>query len=56
MTHPTIILLLRLFVAAGTCIPNHCLAPKGGTHLTEQLPSNDRRDTHRDTQTDGRDL
>jgi hypothetical protein len=31
-------------------------APKGVIHLTEPLPSNDRRDTHTDTQTDGRDL
>jgi hypothetical protein len=29
---------------------------KGGIHFTEPLPSNDRRDIHTDTQTDGRDL
>jgi hypothetical protein len=27
---------------------------KGGIHFTEPLPSNDRRDTHTDTQTDDR--
>jgi hypothetical protein len=29
---------------------------KGGIHFTEPLPRNDRRDTHTDTQIDGRDL
>jgi hypothetical protein len=33
-----------------------CVAMKGGIHVTEQLPSNDRTDTYTDTQTDGRDL
>jgi hypothetical protein len=32
------------------------LATKGRIHFTEPLPSNDRRDTNTDTQTDGRDL
>jgi hypothetical protein len=44
-----------VYVAAGTCLPSRCLALKGGIHLTVSLP-NDRRDTHADTQTDGRDL
>jgi hypothetical protein len=46
----------RLFFAAGTCLPGRFLAPNGGIHLTEPLPSNDKRATHKDTQTDGRDL
>jgi hypothetical protein len=48
---PTIIPLLRVFFAAGTCLPNRCLATKGGIHFTESLPNNDTRDTHIDTQT-----
>jgi hypothetical protein len=55
-TRPTILLLLRVFVAVGTCLPSRCLALKGGLKLTEPLPSNDRRDTHIDTRTEGRDL
>jgi hypothetical protein len=55
-TRPTILLLLRVFVAAETCLPSRCLAPKGGIHLTKPLPSNDMTDTHTDTQTDWRDL
>jgi hypothetical protein len=47
---------VALFVATGTCLPSRCLAKKGRIHFTERLPSNDRRDTHTDTQTDGRDL
>jgi hypothetical protein len=31
-----------------------CIAKKGGMHFTELLPSNDRRDTYTDTQTDER--
>jgi hypothetical protein len=53
---PTIFLLLRVFVAQGTRLPFRCLAMKGGIHFTEPLPSNDRRDTHTDTETNGRDL
>jgi hypothetical protein len=48
MTYPTIPLLLRVFVAAGTCLQSRCLAQKGGIHITEPLPSNDKRDTHTD--------
>jgi hypothetical protein len=40
---PTILLLLRVFVATGACLPSHCLATM-------------REDTHIDTQTDERDL
>jgi sulfite exporter TauE/SafE len=47
--------LFRVFVAAGTCLQSHCLGMKGGLHFSEPLPSNDRWDTHTDTQTDGRD-
>jgi hypothetical protein len=46
--------LLCVFVAVRTCLPSRCLAMKGGIHFAEPLSSNDRRDTH--TQTDGRDL
>jgi hypothetical protein len=51
MTRPTVPLLLRVFVAAGTCSPTLCLAPKQGIHLTGPFPpSNDRgihtRHTH----------
>jgi hypothetical protein len=55
-TRPIIILLLRVFIAAGTFLPRRCLSMKGGIHFTEPLPSNHRKDTHTDTQTDGRDL
>jgi hypothetical protein len=51
--HLTII-LLRVFVAAGTCLPSRCLTPKRGTHLIELLPYNDRGDTYTDTQADER--
>jgi hypothetical protein len=30
MTRPTILLLLSVFVGAGTCLPSRCLATKGG--------------------------
>jgi hypothetical protein len=48
MMRPTFLLLLRVFVAAGTCLPSRCLAPEKGIHLTEPLPCNARRDTHID--------
>jgi hypothetical protein len=44
-TRPTIHLLLRAFVAAGTCLPCRCLVTKGGIQFTEPLPSNDGMDT-----------
>jgi hypothetical protein len=37
-------------------LPSRCLAMKGGIHFTKPLPNNNRRDTHTDTQTDGRNL
>jgi hypothetical protein len=55
MTRPTILLLLYVVVAAGTCLPSLFIAMKGGRlgkgsiHFIEPLPSNNRRDTHRDT-------
>jgi hypothetical protein len=55
-TRTTILLLLRVFFAAGTCLPNRCLPTEGGIHFTEAFCSNDRRDTHTDTQTDGKEL
>jgi hypothetical protein len=55
MTRPTI-LSLCIFVATEMCLPSRCLAPNRGTHLTEPLPCNDRRDTHTDTQINGRDF
>jgi hypothetical protein len=48
------LLYLRAFVAAGTYLPSRCLPPKGGIHLIEPLLCNDRRDTHTDTQIDGK--
>jgi hypothetical protein len=48
MKSPTIPLLLRVFVAAGTCLPSRCLAPKKGIHLSEPFPSNDRGDARTD--------
>jgi hypothetical protein len=32
MTHPTIPLLLHVFVVLGMCLPSHCLATIGGIH------------------------
>jgi hypothetical protein len=31
-TRPAILLLLHIFVAAGTCLPSRCLATIGGIH------------------------
>jgi hypothetical protein len=31
-THPTILLFLRVLVAAGTCLPGRCLATLSGIH------------------------
>jgi hypothetical protein len=49
ITHPKILLLLCIFLIAGTCFPSRCLAMKGGIRFTKPLPNNDRRDTHTDT-------
>jgi hypothetical protein len=48
-TSPTILLLLRIFVAVETCLPSRWLVNKVGIHFSEPLPSNNRRDTHTDT-------
>jgi hypothetical protein len=55
MGHSTI-LLLRVFAAAGTCIPRRCLAMNGEIHFTGPLLSNDGGggDIHTETN-DGRD-
>jgi hypothetical protein len=53
MMRPTVLLLLRAFIAAVTCLPSRCLATKGDIHFTEPFRSNDRRDTHADIQVDG---
>jgi hypothetical protein len=45
----TVRLLLHVSVAAGTCLPSHCLAMKWGVHFSQPLPSNDNRDTNTDT-------
>jgi hypothetical protein len=37
-TRPTIILLLRVFVAAGTCLPSCCLARIGWVHIQTHRP------------------
>jgi hypothetical protein len=55
-TSPTVLLLLRVFFAAGRCLQSRLLETKGGIHVTKPLPSNNRRDKHGDTQTNGRDL
>jgi hypothetical protein len=57
-TRPTILLLalLHVLVATGTCLASRRPAIKGGLHFAEPLPVNNRRDTHTDTRTDGRDL
>jgi hypothetical protein len=49
-------ILLGVFFTLITCIPSHCLATKRGINFIGPLPSNNRRDTHTDTQTDGREL
>jgi hypothetical protein len=49
MKRPTVLLLLRVLVALGTCLPSRCLVPKIGIHLTKQLPSNDHGNSHRHT-------
>jgi hypothetical protein len=56
MTCLAILALLLIFVAAETCLPRGCVSPKGGRHLTEPFPCNDRRGAHTGKQTDGRDL
>jgi hypothetical protein len=53
-TDAAILLSLHAFVAAGKCLSSRFLAMKGGIQFAEPLPSNDRRDTHTDTQTDGK--
>jgi hypothetical protein len=42
MICPTMLLLLRLFLAAATFLTSRCLAWKWGINLTETLPCNDR--------------
>jgi hypothetical protein len=54
-TRPTILLLLRAFVVVGTCRQSRCLAMNRGMDFTKPLPSNEKRNTHVDTQTDERD-
>jgi hypothetical protein len=48
--------MLRVFIAPETCFSSRCLAAKERVNFNEPLPSNDRRDTHTDTQTEGSDL
>jgi hypothetical protein len=38
-------MLLRVFVAVGTCLPSRCLVTKGGMRFTGPLHSRDKRDT-----------
>jgi hypothetical protein len=45
-----------VFVCFINVIPSRCLAETGGINFTELVPRDDRRDTHTDTPTDGRDL
>jgi hypothetical protein len=46
--HPTVLLLLLLFVVVGTCLPSHCLAMKWRIYFTELLSGKDKRDTYTD--------
>jgi hypothetical protein len=46
---PTILVLLHLFFAAGTCLSSRCLATKGRMNFTKPTHSNVRRVTHADT-------
>jgi hypothetical protein len=55
-TRPAVHLLLHVHYVAGTCLQNRCLAMIEWVHFTEPFPNNDRRDTHTDAQTDGRNL
>jgi hypothetical protein len=55
-TRPTVLLMLHVFITMEASLLSLCLATKGGIHFTEPLHSNDRRDTHTNTQTGGRDL
>jgi hypothetical protein len=56
--HPTILIFLRVFAAAGTCLPSRCLSMKGGgyTRILPSLCLVTIRGIHIYTQTDGRDL
>jgi hypothetical protein len=45
-----------VFNAAQIFLSSHYLAMKEGIHFIESLHNSDRKDAHRDTQTDGRDL
>jgi hypothetical protein len=49
----TILILLRVFVVQ-MCLRSRWLATKGGILFKEPLPGNDRKDTHAETQTDGK--
>jgi hypothetical protein len=42
MKRPIVLLLLRVFVATGTCLPSRYLEPKGKVRFTEPLTSNDK--------------
>jgi hypothetical protein len=46
----------KIFVAAGTSLPSFYVTMKERIQLTAPLSSYELRDTHIDTQTDGRDL
>jgi hypothetical protein len=55
-TYSVILLLLRVFLAAETCLSSRCLAVNGERHFTESWRSNDRSDTRTDTLADENDL
>jgi hypothetical protein len=46
--------LQQFFVSARKCLPSSYLATKRGIDFSEPLPNNDLRDTHRETETDGK--
>jgi hypothetical protein len=45
MTYTSDILFMLVFIAAGTCLPSRCLAPKVEISITEPLIYNSRRNT-----------
>jgi hypothetical protein len=58
--YSTILVLLRVFVAEGTCLPSRCLATKGEVQFTEPFLSKKKKKkkthTHAHTHTVGTDF
>jgi hypothetical protein len=51
-----VLILVCVFIATGTCLPNCCLAFNGVAYLPKPLCSDDRRDAHVGTPTYGKNL